>query len=578
MIVLTAMKNAEVAKVFSDISDLLELKGESPFKIRAYQKAARSIEYLPRELELMIAEGEDLRKIHGIGDAIASKTTELVTTGRLGYYDDLKTGFPDGLVVLLGIPGVGPKTANKLVRELGVKSVDELEVALRDGRVAKLFRLGDKTAENLLRQIETLHRKDRRIPIGEALPPVEEILTSLSRILGVRNLCAVGSLRRFRETVGDIDLMGTAYDHERVIKAFTCLPLVRQVVAQGPTEASVILPGGRQADFRLADHDSFGSLLQYSTGSKQHNIVLREKGRRMGLKLSEYGIAEDSKGVLEKFTTEEAFYRRLGLQYIPPELREGQQEIDKAEQGTLPRLIQQSDIQGDLHMHSDWSDGSDSIEVMVRAARDTGYRYVAITDHSVGRGIARGLSEDRLRKQIEEIRRLNDTLSGIRVLSGAEVDIRADGSLDMSEAMLGELDVVVAGVHSAMSQGEEQMTRRVTEALKNPHVDILAHPTCRLLGRREAVAIDMEALFCVAAKYDKALEINAMPSRLDLRDIHILRARELGAKLVISTDAHRALQLGYIRFGVGIARRGWCEPRDVLNARPLEDVLRFFRN
>jgi DNA polymerase (family 10) len=568
-----AMKNSEVAKVFQDIADLLELKGENVFKIRAYQKAARAIEYYPRELKIMIDDGEDLHNIPGVGEAIAKKATELVTTGQLGYYENLKAEFPPGVTNLLTLPGIGPKTANRLSNELGISSVDELERAINEGRVAKLFRLGEKTADNILHQIQALRRKDQRIPIGEALPIVEDILGALHSIPGVRNLTYAGSLRRFRETLGDIDLMGTADNPKEVIDAFVAQPQVGQVLAQGSTKATVIVSSGLQVDLRMVEHDSFGSLLQYFTGSKQHNVSLRERERKQGLKLSEYGITVIATDKLEKFSTEEAFYHRLGLQYIPPELREAQGEIEKAEQGAIPKLVALSDIKGNLHAHTEWSDGHDSIEELARAAKDIGYQYIAITEHSAGRGIAHGLDVERLRKQVAAIRALNERLTGIRVLAGIEVDIRADGSLDLPHEMLSELDIVIAAVHSAMNQSEEKMTRRVINAIEDPDVDIIAHPTCRLLGEREPIAIDLEAVFRAAAESNKIMEINAMPDRLDLKDIHAFRARDLGVKLAIGTDAHSIAHLAYMRFGVGVARRAWCEPQHILNTLPLAELL-----
>jgi DNA polymerase (family 10) len=571
------MKNTAIAKVFQDMADLLELKGENVFKIRAYQRAARTIEHLPKEIEIMLREGEDLKTIPGVGEAIAKKTIELVSTGKLHVYEELKSEFPEGITKLLEIPGIGPKTANRLSAELGIKSVDDLEQAIKDGRVAGLFRLGDKTADNILQQIEAMRRKDQRIPIGEALPVVDEVLNSLKPLPGVKNLTAAGSLRRFRETVGDIDLMGTADNPEEVINAFVALPQIREVLAKGPTKASVILPGGLQADLRMVEHDSFGSLLQYFTGSKQHNITLRTREQKKGLKLSEYGITDVKTDKLEKFATEEAFYSRLGLQYIPPEIREDQGEIDLAEQGKVPKLVELSDIKGDIHVHTDWSDGHDSIEDMAQAAKALGYQYLAITDHSAGRGIAHGLSEERLKKQIEEVKRLNEQLKGIRIFTGTEVDIRADGSIDLPDKLLVDLDVVVAAIHSAMNQSQEQITRRILGAIENPHIDVIAHPTCRLLGEREPVAIDMEAVFRAAIKYNKALEINAMPSRLDLKDIHIYRARELGVKLIMGTDSHSTAHLGFMRFGIGMARRGWCQPKDILNTKPTKEMLAFLR-
>ena len=567
------MKNSDVAKVFQDIADLLELKGENVFKIRAYQKAARAIDYYPRELEALIDEGGDLRSIPGVGEAIAKKAAELITTGKLGYYEDLKAESPQGITNLLDIPGIGPKTANRLSSELGVSSVDELERAINEGQLAKLSRLGEKTAENILHQIQALRRKDQRIPIGKALPIVEEITATLRSIPGVKNLTPAGSLRRFQETVGDIDLMGTANEPKEVIDAFVALPLVRQALAHGSTKASVIVSGGLQIDLRMVEHDSFGSLLQYFTGSKQHNISVRDKWRKRGLKLSEYGITVVATDELDKFATEEEFYARLGMQYIPPEIREAQGEIEKAEQGSIPNLVDLPDMKGDLHTHTEWSDGHDSIEELAQAAQDMGYQYMAVTEHSAGRGIAHGLDVERLGQQIAEIRTLNERLSGIRLLTGTEVDIRADGSLDLPHEILTKLDIVTAAVHSSMNQSEEKMTQRVLKAIENPDVDVIAHPTCRLIGEREPVTIDLEAVLRAAAKHNKIMEINAMPDRLDLKDTHAFRARELGVKLAIGTDAHTVAHLGLMRFGIGVARRAWCEPQHILNTLPLDELL-----
>ncbi|RLC94785.1 MAG: DNA polymerase/3'-5' exonuclease PolX [Chloroflexi bacterium] len=566
------MKNSQVAKVFQDIADFLELKGEVPFKVRAYQKAARTIEHLPVEVEQLMAEGR-LRQVPGVGDAIAKKITELLTTGRLEYYEKLRAEFPEGITTLLDIPGIGPKTALRLVSELGVRSVEDLEAALAGGKVASLYRLGDKTAENILRHLQSLRTKEQRIPLGVALPQVEDIISSLRERCEVHNLTPAGSLRRFKETVGDVDLMGTADNAQAVIDTFTGLAQVRQVLAKGSTKASIVTDRDLQVDLRVVEHDAFGSLLQYFTGSKQHNIALRERGRRRGLKLSEYGITDLKTGRLEKFAAEEDFYRRLGLPLIPPELREGEQELETAERGAIPTLVELGDIKGDLHVHTNWSDGRDSLETMVAAARALGYQYLAITEHSRGRGIAHGLDEGRLRQQMTEIRRLNESLDGFTVLSGIEVDIRADGSLDLPDEMLADLDVVIAAVHSALGQDEARMTRRLLAAIENRHVDIIAHPTARLLGEREPVAVDMEAVFRAAARTGTALEINAMPDRLDLKDSHVFRARELGVKLTLGSDAHAAEHLALMRYGVGTARRGWCEARHILNTLPVGQVL-----
>jgi len=571
------MKNSEIARVFHDMADLLELKGENIFKIRAYRRAAQVIEHLPKEMAIMLEQGEDFQKIPGVGDAIAKKSTELIKTGKLEAYESLKAEFPEGITLLLEIPGIGPKTAHLLSSELKITSAAQLEEAIQEGKVADLVRMGDKTAQNLLHKIEAMRRKDQRIPIGQALPIVEGILNSLSSLPGVKNMISAGSLRRFLETVGDIDIMGTADNPEKVINEFIALPVVKEVLAKGPTKASVILPPGLQADLRMVEHDSFGSLLQYFTGSKEHNIALRTKYQKKGLKLSEYGITDVAHDRLERFATEEAFYKRLGMQYIPPEIREDQGEIELSEEHAIPRLIDLRDIKGDFHAHSDWSDGKNTIEEMALAAKNEGYKYMAITDHSKGLGIAHGLTEERLKEQVREIRGLNQKFKGFRILCGMEVDIRADGSIDMSDHMLAELDCVVGAVHSSFNQSEERVTRRILKAIENPHVDIIAHPTSRLIGEREPTAVDMEAVFKAAVKYKKALEINAMPSRLDLKDIHIQRARELGVMLAIGTDSHIAAQLKLMRFGIGIARRGWCEPKHILNCLSLEKVLAFFK-
>jgi len=569
------VKNTEIATVFDNIADLLELKGENRFKIRAYARAAETIRHLPEEMELLHEEGKDFRDIAGIGDAIAAKSVELITTGRLRFFEELKASLPGGIINLMDIPGIGPKTAYKLATELGVGTVDQLEAAIRDGRVAALERMGDKTAANILRAIEAFRRKDRRIPLGEALPVVEEVLGALQAVPGVLNLTPAGSLRRFKETVGDIDLMGTADDPEAVIRAFVALPQVREVLAQGPTKASVILPGGLQADLRMVEHADFGSLLQHFTGSKQHNVTLRTWAQKKGFSLSEYGITDVKTGRVERFVREDSFYAYLGLQYIPPEIREDMGEIDLAERNAIPDLIEQKHIKGDMHTHTIGSDGIDTIEAMAAAAKELGYRYLAITDHSSGRNIGSDRKLDRVARQTAEIKRLNASAAGPYLLNGVEVDIKADGSLDLPDDVLAEMDIVIASVHSSFMQARDVMTRRIIGAIENPHVDMIAHPTCRKIGEREPVDVDLEAVYNAAAKHGKALEINAIPDRLDLKDIHAYRARELGVTLAIGTDAHAVYHLGFMKFGIGVARRAWCRPGDILNTRPLNEVLAF---
>ncbi len=567
------MNNARVAELLDNIADLLELKGESVFKVRAYQKAARSIEHYPVELEQLAREGK-LRDVPGIGEAIDKKITELLTTGKLEYYENLRAEFPEGFTRLMEIPGIGPKTAMRLHKELAISTVEEMEKALEDGRVAELPRMGKKSAEKILKQLLAFRRKDRRISIAEALPAVEEIIAALRKDAGITNLTPAGSLRRFKETIGDIDLMGATSEPDRVLKAFTHLPQVVEVIGSGPTKASVRLRSGLQVDLRIVDDDSFGSLLQYFTGSKDHNIELRERSLKQGLSLSEYGIKVLETGKLEKFVREEDFYKRLGLQYIPPELREAMGEIEAAERGDIPELVELSDIKGDLHVHSKWSDGHDTIETMAATAKEMGYQYIAITDHSQGLGVARGLTPERLRQQMAEVEELNRKLKGFHIFTGIELDIRADGSLDLPDDVLSQLDVVVASVHSAMGQDKAKMMDRLRRALSNPNVDILAHPTCRLINEREPIELDIEELFRIALETGTALEINAMPARLDLKDVHAFRARELGVKLALGTDSHSAAHLQYMRFGVGMARRGWCEPKHILNTRSAKDITR----
>jgi len=572
------MNNVQIAEVFGRIAGLLELKGESVFTIRAYQRAARTIEHLPTGLAQLVKEEEDLRKIPGIGAAISSKIHELVTTGLLEYFEELKGEFPDGILALMDVPGIGPKTAMRISKEMGISTVEALEQAIVEGRLATLPRLGEKTAENILRHLRSLRTKDRRIPLGRALSIAEQVTGALREACpGIHQIDAAGSLRRWRETIGDIDIMGTAEDPAGVINSFVKLSMVEEVLVHGPTKASVVVHGGLQVDLRMVEDDGFGALIQYFTGSQQHNIRLRDFANKMGLSLNEYGITDVKTGRVEKFTDEGSFYARLGLQLIPPEIREGLWEVEMAAREALPTLVELKDIRGDLHCHTNESDGSEPLESMVTAARQRGYEYVAITDHSAGRGIAKGLSDGRLRQHMANIWSLDRSLEDIKVLAGSEVDIRSDGSLDYPDELLAQLDVVVASVHSAMGQEREKMTERIIKAMHNPHVDIIGHLTCRLLGTRDPVDLDVEAIFKAAVETATALEVNASPERLDLKDVHVLRARELGVPLVISTDAHASEQLDSMRFGVAVARRGWCQAEDILNTRPVGEFLSFLR-
>ena len=572
------MNNAQIAEMFENIAGLLEMKSEKVFTIRAYQRAARTIERLPMELDAMLREEQDLRKIPGIGKAIADKIAEMVETNSLRYYDNLKAEFPDGILDVMQIPGLGPKTVRRLWQELGVTNIPELEAAIEDGRLESLPRLGKKTAENIARQIQFQRTKSKRMPIARAQPICDRLIAALkAQCPGITRIVPGGSLRRFEETIGDIDLVCTADDPADVLDALATMPNVADVLGHGDTKVSVYLSDGIQIDLRVVHERHFGALLQYFTGSLQHNILLRDRANALNLSLNEYGITDRETGVMEEFADEPALYRRLGLQYIPPELRQGVGEVKAALDGGIPRLVEVGDIRGDLHDHSDWSDGRDPMEAMILAAKERGLQYLAMTDHSVGRGIANGLSVARLEEHMATVRRLERDIGGIRLLCGTEMDIRADGTLDYADDVLERLDWVIASVHSAMGQDAPTMTERIIKAMRNPHVDVIGHLSARLVGERQPVEADFEAIFRAAAATGTALEINASPERLDLKDSHAARARELGVPLVISTDAHTAEALDNTRYGVGVARRAWCEPRHILNAAPADEFFSFLK-
>ena len=569
--------NEEIAQLFENMATLLEMKGDTVFKIRAYQRAARTIGQLSFALEQAVQEQADLKKIPGIGKAISEKIQELLQTGQVSAYEKLLEELPQGVLNLMDIPSIGPKTAMLLSQELGVGTVEELEQAIEAGKLAALPRMGEKTAENILRNIQSLRTKDDRTPIGEALKVAEETIAALrEKCPHIDLLYPAGSLRRWEETIGDIDLVGTAAHPEEVGDALVSLPTVQEVLVHGPKKTSVILEPGIQVDLRIGEPESFGALLQYFSGSQQHNIRLRDYANRMGLSLNEYGITDLDSGVVESFADEASFYARLGLPYIAPELRLGMDELEAAREGRLPDLVEESHLRGDLHLHSNWSDGRDPIETMIEAAASQGYEYMALTDHSAGLGVANGLSNERLAQQIELLRSLQDRYS-ITILCGSEVDIRADGSLDYPDELLAQLDVVVASVHSAMGQDQDTMTQRISRAMQHPAVTIIGHASTRLLGRRQPVQFDIETLLQTARETGTAMEINASPERLDLKDTHARRARELGVPLVINTDSHHYVSLGQRRFGVALARRAWCEPRHILNTMPRQQFLEYIQ-
>ena len=569
--------NEQIAELFDNMGSLLEMKGDTVFKIRAYQRAARTIEQLSSPLATAVENGEDLTKIPGVGKAISGKISEYISTGQVSAYERLVEELPSGVLDLKEIPGVGPKMAMAISQQLGISTVDGVAEAAADGRLATLPRMGRRAAEGILRHINAFKEMGGRTPIGEALPVAEEVMNALrEQCPEIDQLFPVGSLRRWEETIGDIDLIGTSPNPESVGDALVALPMVKDVLVHGPKKTSVVVESGIQIDLRIAEPEAFGAMLQYFTGSQQHNIRLRDFANRQGLSLNEYGITNTETGQVEEFADEETFYARLGLPWMPPELRTGLYEVDSGLEGTLPGLVVATDLKGDLHLHSEWSDGNDPIELMVEAAAAQGYEYMALTDHSQGLGVANGLTVERLESQISLLREMQEKYD-ITILCGSECDIRASGEMDFPDEMLAQLDVVVASVHSAMGQDQATMTARMIRAIEHPSVTIIGHLTTRLLGQREPVEFDLEAVLQAARDTGTALEINASPERLDLRDTHAYRAREMGIPLVINTDSHHHTHLDKRRFGVAVARRAWCRPEDILNTMSREEFLKFIR-
>ena len=568
-----APTNEQIAELFENMGSLLEMKGDTIFKIRAYQRAARTIEQLSSPLAQAVENGEDLTKIPGVGKAISEKIAEFIGTGQVAAYQRLLEELPPGVLDLKDIPGIGPKTAVAIGVELGISTVEGVAEAAADGRLAGLPRMGQKAADSILRHIEAFQAIGSRTPIGQALPIAEEVIAALRKQCPeIGPLFPAGSLRRWEETIGDIDLIGTAPDPEAVGDALVALPMVKDVLVHGPKKTSVVVESGMQIDLRIGEPGTFGALLQYFTGSQQHNIRLRDYANRKGLSLNEYGITNTETGEVEEFADEEGFYARLGLPWMPPELRTGVYELDAGLADSLPRLIEATDLKGDLHLHSEWSDGNDPIELMIEAAAAQDYEYMALTDHSASLGVANGLTNERLESQISLLRSMQKNYD-ITILCGSECDIRANGDMDYPDEILAQLDWVVASVHSAMGQDQATMTARMIKAMEHPSVTIIGHLTTRLLGQRKPVEFDLEAVLQAARDTGTALEINASPERLDLKDTHAYRARELGVPLVINTDSHHHTHLDKRRFGVAVARRAWCRPEDILNTMSREEFL-----
>ncbi|HEY9206487.1 MAG TPA: DNA polymerase/3'-5' exonuclease PolX [Candidatus Methanoperedens sp.] len=565
------MRNAETARLLYNVSELLEIKGENAFKIRAYAKAARAIEGTPEDIEKM-ASDKKLTEIPGVGKSIAEKIEEYLATGKLDFYEQLKKQVPGELHELLKIPGMGPKTTQFLYSKLGIKSMEQLERAAREHRLRRLAHFGATKEDNIIKAIERYRQRSTRIPLGTALPIAREIVDLMEKSGLIDKIEPAGSLRRRKETVGDIDIQATSKDARAAIEAFVHLPIVKEVLGKGSTKATIVTKETVQVDLRIVEDRSFGTSLQYFTGSKEHNIKLRDIARQNGLKLSEYDLEEISTGRKIYCKSDDEVYVKLGLIPVPPEIREDTGEIEAALERKLPKLFDLGDIKGDFHVHTDWSEGTSTLFEMVEAARKLGYEYIAVTDHSKALGVARGLSEERLLAQIKEIHKLNDNLLGFHIFTGIEVDIKADASLDLPDGILKQCDVVVAALHTGQKETRREITGRLISAMENENVDVIAHPTGRIIGEREAYEVDIDALLYASASTGTALEINAYPGRLDLSDINARKAKRKGIMMSIGTDAHNMGHLGFMEFGVNVARRGWLEKEDVMNTRKAKEV------
>ncbi|HEX7050877.1 MAG TPA: PHP domain-containing protein [Longimicrobiales bacterium] len=621
------MENVEIARVLNEVADLLELKGENRFRVRAYRNAARTVDGMAEPLAQLVEQGADLTEIPSIGEDIAGYIEELVRTGRLRRLEEARKKVPPSLAELMKVEGIGPKRATRFYHELGVKTVAQLERALERGDVERMPGMGARTAERLLRAVRDYRKHVTRFKLSDADQLVRPLVAYMREAPGIEALDVAGSYRRRRETVGDIDLLAVCEKAAPVMEHFAAYPEVARVDSAGGTRGAVVLRTGLHVDLRILKRESYGAALHYFTGSQAHNIAVRKLGIARGLKINEYGVfrvarggreearraADGGAGAGEAATEsarggvdvdggeraktsagrgrkaraggakevriagerEEDVFAAVGMDWVPPELREDRGEVEAALAHELPKLLTLDDIRGDLQMHTEWSDGRDTIEAMARACRDRGYQYVAITDHSRAVTVAHGLDAAALRRQWKEIDRVRRRVRGIEILKGIEVDILEDGSLDLPDEVLEQLDVVVAAIHSHMGQSKAKMTDRIIRAIAHPAVDILAHPTGRIINRREPYAVDIDAVLEAAAEHHVAVELNAYPDRLDLDDAQVHRARELGVKIAIDTDSHSTEHLRYMSYGVDQARRGWLEKKDVLNAMTAKGVRRW---
>ena len=567
------MENIEIARIFEDVADLLEMLGASVFRIRAYRAAARTVETLGTPAQSLLKKDENaLEALPGIGKDLAGKIREIIETGELTLLKELTVQIPESVIQMIRIPGLGPKRAKQIYDQLGIATLAGLEQAAREGKLRTLRGWKETMEAKVLQGIADLKAWRGRFRLVEADAAIRPLLERLEATQEVTHLQVAGSYRRRRETVGDVDLLATATAAEPVMERFLSAPEVKQVLAHGDTKSSLVLRQGLQVDLRVVGEESLGAALHYFTGSKAHNIAVRTLGVKRGVKINEYGIFRGSRRIAGRHEAD--VFQAVGLPWIPPELREDRGEIDAAFDGRLPTLVERGDIRGDLQMHTTYTDGRDSLADMVKACGDRGYSYIAITDHTKAVRVAGGLSREEFQTQFREIDEIRKTGAGPAVLKSAEVDILDAGQLDLDDETLAELDLVVVSVHSKFNMTKADMTQRVVRALRHPRVHVFAHPTGRLLGRREPYPLDMEEVVSVARDHGVLLEVNAQPDRLDLNDIYCQMAREAGVKLVISTDAHRIAELDNMRYGVDQARRGWCEPADIANTRSLDAFLK----
>lgn len=568
------LKNLEIAKILNEIADILEMK-EVEFKPRAYRRAARTIKSLSRPIEEIQEEGK-LEELTGVGVSIASKITEIITTGTSKYYEKLKTEVPVDIETLTSIEGMGPKTVEMLYTNLGIKTLEDLEKAAKNHKIREIKGLGPKTEENILEHINLAKRNQERMLLGLALPVAEGIKNQLENELDViKKISVAGSVRRMKPTIGDIDVLVFSSDPGKVADYFIKMADVQEVLGKGKTKVSVILANGLQVDLRLVGEESFGSALLYFTGSKDHNIALRKIALKKEYKLSEYGLFKDDTQLAGK--TEHDVYDKLCLQFIPPELRENRGEIEAAQDGNLPRLIGYNDVRGDLQCHTKWSDGSQSIEEMAKAALELNYDYLCITDHYGDLKIAGALDDRQLREEVKEIDRINRKLGEIEILKGAEIDIQPDGSLNVNETLLEELDIVIASVHSNFNQTKEEMTHRIIQAMENKYVSIIAHPTGKKINKKPPVQLDLNSIFDASKETGTLLEINSSPERLDLDDTTSKAAVTAGCRIVIDTDAHTTSDFNHMQLGIAMARRGWIQKKDVANTSNLKQLRKILK-